>query len=156
LRAHAAVALLAVGCGRTFWSPGGPEPLELDPPVIETFELTCDVDAGRWRLEVETLSWTGGGRLTWSPDLSYVERHRVRSVSAEPDGSADRLLLDLDIVGDWREASPGTSTAIRCVQDPDLVFELYDPEGVRADCVAEGPHPATFMSLEGIPDCPGQ
>jgi hypothetical protein len=127
--------------------------MELDPPVIDSFELTCDVDAGRWRLEVESTSWTGGGRLYWSPDLAYVERHRVRSVSAEPDGSADRLVLDLDIVGDWREASPGTSTAIRCAQNPDLVFVLYDFEGEPADCVAEGPQPEELMEMEGVPDC---
>jgi len=153
LRSLAAVALLGAACQPTFWSPGGPEPLELDPPLIASFELTCDVDEGRWRLEVESLSWTGGGRLYWSPDLAYVERHWVRSVSAEPDGSADRLVLDLHIVGDWREASPGSSTAIRCAQNPDLVFVLYDYEGESADCVAEGPHPEELMGLEGIPDC---
>lgn len=151
---YALPLLWCIGCG---WPPGvpgpAPQPLELEPPVIDSFALGCDVDDGRWTLDATTAWWTGGGRLLWRADGDWIESHRVPSVSAAPDGSDDELHLDLAIVSDWREASPGSSTAVRCALDPDWVFVVSDVQGELADCRAGGPDPQGFQALEGIPSC---
>lgn len=148
-------AALATGC--PFPGPGqgpGGEPLDPPPPLLVDFALTCDLDAERWTLEAEADSWSGGGELSWSADLEYVERHFVRSVRAAPDGTSDSLRSVLPIVGDWREATPGVSTAMRCGQDPSFVFVVFDRDGEVSDCEAGGPDPEGLGALPGIPTCP--
>lgn len=138
--------------------PGGPSPDGQDddfvPPALVSSSLTCDLDAERWTIEAETDAWTGGGTFAWSSDLESIEQHGVPSISAAEDGSADQLRLVLPIVSDWREASPGSSTAMRCGQDPSWALVVFDRFGEPADCATGGPDPTGLLALEGLPDCP--
>ena len=110
------------------------------------------MDKAEWRLRIEATSWSGGGRMYWTPEGSYFEDHRVRSREAAADGSSDRLELDLDIVGDWREATQGVSTALRCTDDPDFLFVLRDLDDDDADCWHLGPGLVDWFAVAD-PDC---
>ena len=80
--------LACVGCASY---PALADPLVVPdpgPPAITALELSCDNEAGRWRLEVGTDAWTSGGELIWTVDGSYVERFGgLRSVQAQADGT---------------------------------------------------------------------
>ncbi len=123
-------------------------------PVLVDFALSCSLADERWTLTATADAWTGGGTLSWSADLTRVEVHEVRSVSAAPDGDADALRLVLPIVGDWREASPGSSTAMRCRQNPSYVFVLRALDGEASDCATGGPDPDALAALPGVIACP--
>lgn len=114
-----------------------PDPtVQLTPPELSEVSLTCDDDARRWTLEAQATSWTGGGRLTLASGSSpYTEVHEVPSIAAAADGSGDRLRLRLSIAEDWRDASPGTSTAFLCSEPPAEAWLLLDdPDGNEVDC----------------------
>src|SRR6185436_4887493 len=74
----------------------------LVPPQITALDLACDVEGEKWTLSASASSWTGGGTLWFTEDGEYVEKHTVRTKSAEPDGSAETLGADIGIVSDWR------------------------------------------------------
>ena len=114
-----------------------------DPPVIATASVECDPDDAKWRVDLTTEHWTGGGRLWFSTDGDYVEDHRIDSVEAEGDGSADRLELDLSIVADWTDASGGSSTVFNCgVPELTGFLAVYDRDGTTvADCRVLGDAP---------------
>jgi len=147
------VALSLLACTPDPVDDSGSSPFDLQPPQLSCVTLVCDVDASTWRLDAVATSWTGGGLLYWTPDGVYVESHPVRSRSAAPDGSSDELRLELDIVGDWREASSGNSTALRCTDDPSALFLLSATDGQVAQCSILG-DPAVWDGIEGPPSCP--
>lgn len=128
-------------------------PDDLPAPTAECLWLTCDDDDERWRLDLTTAAWTGGAELLWTADGAWVEAHPVRSISAAPDGSDDILSLTLDQVGDWRQALPGSSTALYCSDAPASLTVVYDPEGRVADCVWRGDR-TLWDTVDGLPDCP--
>ncbi len=127
-----------------------PELAELEPPFIETLSMECDVDRERWRLEVETAWWTGGGRLLMTADGEYIEQHAVRSIRAAGDGTSDLLRLDLGFVADFRDVSPGSTTAFTCATQPSALFVLLDPDGdTERECQLWGPNIAIW---DDVPD----
>lgn len=124
-------------------------------PAIVEASVACDADDAVWSFVVETDAWTGNGQVALSTDGVYVERHTMYSVSAEADGSADRLELELDVVGDWRDASAGSSTAFNC-QEPDLagVLRVFTRDGDDvADCRAFGEAPERWAEWDASLAC---
>ncbi len=130
----------------------------VDPsaPRLVDHALTCDPEGATWSVVLRTDAWTGGGRLWWSADGSYRERHTVPSVSAARDGSDDRLVLELGIVPDWREASPGSSTWFNCAT-PGLaaVLQVLARDGrTVADCVPIGDDRERWAAWDPSVACP--
>lgn len=124
-------------------------------PAIVSASVTCDADDAVWRFVVETDAWTGNGQVALSTDGDYVERHTMYSASAAADGSADHLELELDVVGDWRDANAGSSTAFNC-QEPDLagVLRVYTRDGDDvADCRAFGDAPERWAAWDASLAC---
>jgi hypothetical protein len=128
-----------------------PPPVEIGAPVIESFSVACDVDAGLWTLDAIATTWTGGGNALWSEDLVYVEAHAVPVAESAPDAGPDELVLVLAIVNDWRAQAPNSSTVFTCADDPNVVFTLYDVDGGAADCVVIGPDAAALAELPEDP-----
>lgn len=126
--------------------------MEPGEPSLTCLWLECADDA--WRIEATATAWTGGALLVWTPDGRWFEEHYVRSVEAAAGGDGDRLRLDLDVVGDWRQAEPGASTAVHCGDDPDVLFALLDLDEEVAGCAARGRDAAWWASVEGAPACP--
>lgn len=149
---RAVLALLTVGCAPIAPTPAG-EPPTLSTPRIVEASLTCDADDAAWTLEVLADAWTGGGVSVWTVDGVYVEVHKVLSVVAAADGSADELLLELGIVEDWREAASGATTNFSCPTDPNVVFVLDDVHGDPVDCRAWGPDPSVWEQVADISAC---
>lgn len=151
------LALLVPACaGPSVVGPYAPADLPDEPPDIVEATLTCDAEDGRWKLVVTTDAWSGGGITFWTTDGVYVETHRIQSVKAAADASADELLLELNVVADWRMAAPGARTAFTCASRPDVVFWLFDQEGKRAGpCRSWGPDPAIWEQVSGVQPCPG-
>ena len=127
-------------------------PVDPGPPELTSLAWGCDADGDRWERLADTLSWTGGGTRWLTADGSYVERHTVRSIRAEPDGSADQVRVRLDGEPDWRLVQPGSSTAFTCGAPPDGLFVVFDLAGEPADCAWLGPGQA-WMSVDGLPGC---
>lgn len=110
---------------------------------LDWVEADCDADEDQWTVTVRTIGWTSGGLLSMSADGHTVEAHDLESAAAAPDGSWDSLKLELDIVGDPRDAEPGKSTAWLCDQDTLEAMAwrvvVYDPStGEKADCAVWG------------------
>lgn len=148
--------LLASGCQQATSQDSQAEAaLPSDPPEIQVLSWSCDAAAATWDFQVETRYWTGGGTVWMARDPDRVERHRVPSVSAEADGSADRLELGLDVVADWRYAVSGSSTAWRCAEADRLSFQVavYTVDGDRADCRTWGADPALWSRVDDVADC---
>ena len=125
-------------------------------PLITDVSWGCDVEASEWTFSVLTEHWTGGGRTFMARDVDTIEEHRVLSVGAQADGSADKLSLSLDIVADWRDAVDGTSTQWRCDDLASLSFmvTILTPDGSqRADCRAWGADPLLWEGTEEIEGC---
>ncbi len=125
-------------------------------PSITELQWGCEVEASQWRFAITTAHWTGGGRIYMAREPTVIEEHRVRSVGAEPDGSADTLELELDIVADWRDAVGGSSTRWRCDDTDTLTFlaAVYTPDGEsRADCRVWGADVLLWDSTEAVEGC---
>ncbi len=129
--------------------------VEPGAPHLVDHALTCDPAGATWSVVLVTDAWTGGGRLWWSADGDYRERHTVPSVSAARDGTDDRLVLELGIVPDWRDASPGSSTWFNC-ETPGLapVLQVFARDGrTVADCIALGDEPARWTEWDPAVAC---
>ncbi|MDI7269006.1 MAG: hypothetical protein QME96_13540 [Myxococcota bacterium] len=125
-------------------------------PAIEALSWACDPGAARWTFEARTDAWTGGGKLWVARTVDDIEKHRVYSDSAAGDGSWDCLVLDLDVVADWRDAEGGTSIRWHCSDALELSFTLQvdDPRGATTtDCRTWGADPALWAESDDVPDC---
>jgi hypothetical protein len=107
-------------------------------PLVESYERTCNVDAGNWSVDLEATSWTGGAVSYWSQDLLYVEQHAVLVVSSPPEPVGETLSLTLSIVSDWRTQLNGVSTVFTCGDEPTTLIVLLDTGGEVADCLLDG------------------
>lgn len=133
------------------YDPGDPPPtIPPDPPEITAFEVACKADADRWVVTVDTARWTGGGALWMTTGGAWFEEHALRSTKAASDGSIDHLEAKLPIVPDWRDASPGSSTAFTCAEAPGWLLVVFDRAGAPADCRVDDPDGV----LATVPDAP--
>jgi hypothetical protein len=153
------VACFSAGCiGHERFAGADGEPLYSEPPSIESISWGCSASEASWSVEVSTLEWTANGDLWMAKATDYVEQHDLRSVSAAHDGSWDQLELELDIVSDWRDASPGSSTAFLCddatVAEISFRLVVYTPGSEESsDCRSWGALPTLFDTIEGVPAC---
>lgn len=122
-------------------------------PEIEQLSWSCRSQQARWELELQTSGWTSGALLWLTRDGEYAELHTVPSIAAAPDGSEDRLRLQLSIASDWRSARPGQSTAFLCEPPPDGLLVVLDTANRVSACAALGEGEA-WASLSDLPDCP--
>jgi len=114
--------------------------LVLHAPQFTDVSVSCDADAAKWHFTADTDAWTGNGQVILSADGNYVEAHGLRSKAADAQGAWDQLSLDLSIMADWRNASPGSSTAFNCLT-PGLsgILRVFEVDGsTEADCRAFG------------------
>lgn len=149
LRRAVLAAAIAVSPGCRLQQP----PLALDgakdvPTARADAVVSCDTDNARWSFALTTTGWSGGGEVLMSRDGSYLEVHRLPSVEAAEDGSADRLELELTVVADWRDVETGSTTIFNC-HEPGLagmarVF-ARDGEAV-AGCAAFGLDPSIWQT----------
>ena len=130
-----------------FQPPGDPDDADATryegPTELDWVEDDCDPDKDTWSFTVRTVGWTSGGLLSLSADGVVVEAHDIDSAASAEDGSWDSLKLDLDIVGDPRDAQPGKSTVWLCdaatLEAMSYRVVVYDPEtGDKADCAVWG------------------
>ncbi|MFT4974482.1 MAG: hypothetical protein ACI8S6_000365 [Myxococcota bacterium] len=148
--------LSLVGCLGA--APGSlpPDPLDGPDPSITGVRWSCDVEQALWRFTIEADAWTGGGLIWIARDATLYEEHLIRSVSAEADGSADELALELSIVADWRDASAGSSTRWRCSEEATLSFQaaIFETTGEQqTDCRRWGIAPALWDDIEAVEAC---
>lgn len=160
LRSPALWASLCLGIGISCLPRGGTAEdgsavASRDAPAITAIELTCDLQAGRWRVVVDTSAWAGGAVMRWTSDGDYVEEHaNFRSIKAAPDGSSDRLRADISLVEDFRPAGESGLTAIPCAAEPSALIWVLDLQGQRTDCRQLGPDPGPLLRLPTSPICP--
>lgn len=156
-RGLAGLALLAWGgCGPTEKVDLSAPELDRPAPEIEEVSVSCSVEDAAWSIAVDTVGWTGGGRLWMALAAASAERHVLPSVSAASDGSTDRLRLDLGVVADWRSAEPGSTTRWRCAQEAELSFLLtvLSSDGAEtADCRFWGADLDLWSEVSGAPAC---
>lgn len=148
--------LLALACAGSSGPDAGEGPFFDGAPLITDLTWGCLVEDSEWSFAITTEHWTGGGRLYMTADLTVTEEHRIRSVGAQADGSADSLELELDIVADWRDASAGSSTRWRCDDLDRLTFlaVVYTPDGdSRSDCRTWGADPMLWESTDDVEGC---
>lgn len=127
---------------------------DLPPPQITDITVKCDLDSGRWRVEIGTDAWAGGGAILWTVDGVYFEKHdRFGSIAAAADGSADRLRNDISIVTDFRPAGNGLSL-FTCNASPSAYVWVNDLHGERSDCRHIGDHPELVAAAPKAPECP--
>jgi hypothetical protein len=128
---------------------------ELEPPEITRISLDCDLEAGRYRIEVVTDAWAGGASVVWTVDGDYVERHdNFRSIRAGPNGWRDELRADVSMVDDFRPAGSGGNTAFTCRDDVNALVWVTDLDDEVSDCRHFGPDPTLVLDLEDNPPCP--
>ena len=133
-----------------------PDPLSGADPRISSVRWDCDPERSAWLFTIEADAWTGGGTAWIARDADRYEEHRIRSVKAAADGSSDILELELDVVADWRDASPGTSTAWRCADAASLTFQVAIKETSgddQTDCRTWGASPDLWDAFAGVPAC---
>ena len=148
--------LLVLACTTEQNASGQEGPFFDGAPRITALTWGCEVEDSEWRFALTTEHWTGGGRLYMTDDLTVTEEHRIRSEGAQPDGSADTLELELDIVADWRDASAGSSTRWRCDDLDRLTFlaVVYTPDGdSRSDCRVWGADPLLWDGTDDVEGC---
>ena len=133
-----------------------PDPLSGDVPQIAAVRWACDTERSEWLFTIQADAWTGGGTAWIARDADRYEEHRVRSVKAAADGSSDTLELELDVVADWRDASPGSSTAWRCSDAASLTFQVAINEisgNDQADCRTWGADPELWSAFDRVDAC---
>lgn len=121
-------------------------------PALVALERVCDGEEETWTVSAEADGWSGGLATFWSVDGVYVESHRIPVVASAPDGTADTLWRELEIVHDWREADDDRATVFLCSQDVVTRFVLQQLDGQQADCRTEG-DPSVLDGVEGVPSC---
>lgn len=141
---------LLTACGPLYNPGDSPPQIPPDPPTITAFEVACMRDADRWAITVDTALWTGGGAVWMTAGGTWSERHAIRSTRAASDGSTDHLDLKLPIVADWRDASPGSSTAFTCSDPTAWQLVVFTQAGEPADCRIDDASGA----LGSVPDLP--
>ncbi len=127
--------LLLLACQSASPSPV-PDEKSPGPPSIVAASYACNSLTARWTFLVDTDAWTGNGQVVLSDDGNYIEVHPLRSLEAAADGSSDRLTLELGVVADWRDVSPGSSTAFNC-NEPGLagLIRIFATDGqTPTDC----------------------
>ncbi len=127
--------------------------IETGPPALVELAWSCDADDEEWLLTATADAWSGGGALYLTVDGDYIEAHGVRSAEAAADGTSDELELELGIEADWREVSPGSSTAFTCGDAPSALFLLYDLEGDASDCLIIEEPAVAWQDIEDGPSC---
>ncbi len=151
--------VLSAGCiGHERDAGAKGEPLFSEPPSIEAIRWGCDAAEATWRFELDTVNWTANGDLWLAKSADYTEQHTLKSVEAARDGTWDALVLELDIVPDWRDAAEGSSSAFLC--DPPTLeaisfrVAVYTPGSEeQSDCASWGAEPDLFDRIEGIVEC---
>ena len=136
--------------------PAEPGPLFEDAPIIQTIEWSCDEVEAEWAFEIITDHWTGGGWIWMGKSPTNAEAHRIRSVESLADGSADRLVLTLDIEEDWRDANRGSSTRWLCSDIPEITFlaTVYDARSNDVeDCRVWGSNPSIWERVDSAHNC---
>ena len=136
--------------------PAEPGPLFDQAPIIQDIEWKCDPIESEWSFEIRTEYWTGGGWVWMGKSSTNAEAHRIKSVEAAGDGSADRLVLRLGVEADWRDASRGSSTRWLCSDVPKLTFltTVYDARATEVkDCRAWGLDTSLWSRIESAHDC---
>ena len=89
-----ALTLLGWACAPVAQRPvHDPGPLYEGVPAITAFTVECDVELARWRFEVTTDAWTGGGTVTLARDAGSLEAHPIASRSAADDGAEEGPVL---------------------------------------------------------------
>lgn len=127
---------------------------DLPPPHITGLTMACDLEQGRWRVEVNTDAWASGGAVLWTVDGLYFEKHdRFDSIAAAGDGSADRLRNDIGIVSDFRPAGNGLSL-FTCLASPSAYVWVNALDGTLSDCRHVGDHPELVAAAPKAPSCP--
>ncbi|MEL6342584.1 MAG: hypothetical protein AAFV53_05590 [Myxococcota bacterium] len=148
--------LLAIACFPPADAPVVYAPLDGPPPALTDVQWSCDAERGAWSFTLEADAWTGGGQIWMAEDDVRVEVHRIRSVEAAEDGTADRLEVDLESVADWRDAVNGSLTRWRCADEDALTFQalIFEVSGdPAADCRTWGAVPALWADISDAPDC---
>ena len=149
--------LLSAGaCVPADLPPAEAGPFYEGTPAITALTWGCDPDESLWSFALKTEHWTGGGNIWLTRDHTRVESHRIYSDEAAANGAWDKLLLELDVATSWDEASAGSSTGWRCVEEEDLSYLLvvYGPRGQNvADCRLWGADAAGFAEDTGVPAC---
>jgi len=116
-------------------------PQSFEDPTIDTINWECIEDEAVWIFEVWSTGWTANAELWLLDQEQHFEEHPVLSVGASRDGTEDHLKLELDIVGDWRDAKKGKSTRWQCYEKESLSFliEIYHPTTLAvSDCLYTG------------------
>jgi hypothetical protein len=125
------------------------------PPQIETITATCSSSEDKRILEVHTLGWTGGGRVSFTLDGRSIEEHPLDSIEADADGAWDTLRLDLEIVANPQDVARGSRSAYLCDAESPLSVRLavYSTgTSEEADCRSWGPDQAWEL-IGDYPDC---
>jgi hypothetical protein len=150
----ALMALLLPGCLQPGSAPDDIVVPRTGQPAIQGVILDCDLEAGRWRLDVETDAWSGGGGLAWTEDGVYLETHNnLRSIRAAPLGARDSLRADINIIDDFRPGGTGGNTVFSCRATPTAYVFVLDLDGEQSDCVVVGPDPSLLRDVEDLPLC---
>ena len=149
-----ALTLLSGCLARGNATDDGAYAVDLPPPKITDITVACDLEAGRWRVEIATDAWAGGGAVLWTVDGVYFEKHdRFASIGAAGDGTSDRLRNDISILTDFRPAGNGISQ-FTCNAKPSAYVWVNDLKGARADCRHVGDHPELVAAAPKAPECP--
>jgi hypothetical protein len=150
--------LLAIfGCYPRGSAPPDTDPVVIPPednPSYASLTRSCDPEAGTWLVDAESVNPSDGIVSWWTVDGVVVERQRIEVVESDPGGAWDRIRAELNIVNDWREVTPGSSTQFRCNQGATTVFWLLNPVGARVACETRGPNPEVFDDIDDVPACP--
>ena len=149
--------LVLIGC----IEPGGGEvgePLYSGVPHITDLSWSCSVDEETWSFEVLTDAWTANGNVYLAQTAAYLERHPLSSIEAAADGTSDRLVAEVDIVADWRDAAPGSGSAFACNDTTEATLDfrvvVYVPgTSDEGDCRTWGPDTTVFDTFETVPTC---
>lgn len=151
-----ATLLLLAGCRITPTGVAPDGPFFDGAPGLVGLALTCDQDAARWDLRVETDAWSGTGELYMTEDGAVVERHTVRAVESAGDGSWDCIDASLGQAARPEEAAQGSTSRWLCREEADLsfLFVVSDTDGEAwTDCVVWGANPALWADVAGVPAC---
>lgn len=131
------------------------------PLLLTAVESSCSPNDQKWRVEGETLGWTGRASVhnLWETEGvdGWNEEHTVISVAFAPDGSSDTLLRELSPGESGDGYDPEISTAFLCGahdEQPVMTFALrvYDLDGNFADCALWATDPLGAAQIQADPE----